>query len=60
MKYVMYVKVTADSKEEALEKFTEKLDKANEEFQIDCGNPPDLDWAKKAGIHFKKEDTSVK
>lgn len=54
MKYLVYTTITADSKEEALDKLSEKIDSANNEFQIDCGNPPDLEWAKKVGFHFKK------
>jgi hypothetical protein len=55
MKFIIYTIVSADSKEEALEKMTEKMDTANEEFQTDCGNPPDMEWAKKAGFHIKKK-----
>jgi hypothetical protein len=53
MKITITATVNADDDSEALEQFQQKMDIANEKFQIDAGNPPDLKWAKAVGLKFK-------
>ena len=53
MKITITATVNADDDSEALEQLSQKMEAANEEFQIDAGNPLDLKWAKAVGLKFK-------
>src|SRR5574344_2024198 len=53
MKITITATVNAEDDSEALEQFYQKMEAANEKFQIDAGNPPDLTWAKAVGLKFK-------
>ena len=53
MKITITATVNAGDDSEALEQLSQKMEAANEKFQIDAGNPPNLKWAKAVGLKFK-------